>query len=81
MNPLLDFSGLPRFSDFKPADVAPAVEQLLTENRALIARVAADQSAPDWDNFVGPLEDANEHLHRAWGQVGHLLDTQEMAPP
>ena len=72
MNPLLDFSGLPRFSDFKPADVAPAVEQLLTENRALIARVAADQAVPDWDNFVGPLEDANERLHRAWGQVGHL---------
>ena len=72
MNPLLDFSGLPRFSDFKPADVAPAVEQLLIENRALITRVAADPSAPGWENFVGPLEDANERLHRAWGQVGHL---------
>jgi len=72
MNPLLDISGLPRFSDFKPVDVAPAVDQLLSENRALIARIAADRAAPDWDNFVGPLEDANERLHRAWGQVGHL---------
>lgn len=72
MNPLLDFSGLPRFADFKPQHVAPAVDQLLQENRALIARVAADAAAPDWDNFVGPLEDANERLHRAWGQVGHL---------
>ena len=72
MNPLLDFSGLPRFADFKPAQVAPAVDQLLEENRALIARLAAEPAAPVWDNFVGPLEDANERLHRAWGQVGHL---------
>jgi oligopeptidase A len=72
MNPLLDFSGLPRFADFKSAQVAPAVDQLLAENRALIARIAADPATPDWNNFVGPLEDANERLHRAWGQVGHL---------
>ena len=72
MNPLLDFSGLPRFADFKPTDVAPAVDQLLQENRALIARIAADTATPDWNNFVGPLEDANERLHRAWGQAGHL---------
>ncbi len=72
MNPLLDVSGLPRFADFKPELVAPAVDQLLAENRALIARLAADSAAPTWENFAGPLEDANEHLHRAWGQVGHL---------
>jgi oligopeptidase A len=52
--------------------VAPAVDQLLADNRALIARLAADGALPTWDNFAGPLEDANERLHRAWGQVGHL---------
>ena len=72
MNPLLDFTGLPRFSEFKPEYVTPAVEALLTENRALIERVGADRAAPSWDNFVQPLEDANERLSRAWGQVGHL---------
>ena len=72
LNPLLDVSGLPRFADFKPELVTPAVEQLLAENRALITRLAADTAAPTWDNFAGPLEDANERLHRAWGQVGHL---------
>jgi oligopeptidase A len=70
--PLLDFSGLPRFADFKPEQVAPAVDLLLAENRALIARLAADPAPPTWDNFAGPLEDANERLHRAWGQVSHL---------
>jgi oligopeptidase A len=72
MNPLLDFSGLPRFADFKPEYVTPAVDQLLAENRALIDRIAADAGPVTWDGFVQPLEDANERLYRAWGQVGHM---------
>ena len=72
MNPLLDFSGLPRFAEFKTGFVAPAVEQLLAENRALIERVCAPGVAATWRDFVQPLEDANERLHRAWGVVGHL---------
>ncbi|HEX6003780.1 MAG TPA: M3 family metallopeptidase [Burkholderiales bacterium] len=72
MNPLLDFSGLPRFIDFEPACVTPAVDALLTENRALVARVSAPEVPATWDDFVAPLEDANERLARAWGQVAHL---------
>jgi oligopeptidase A len=72
MNPLLDFSGLPRFSDFKPEHVSPAVDTLLAENRALVERLAAPDVAPTWADFVEPMEDANERLGRAWGQVGHL---------
>ena len=48
------------------------IYQLLGENRALIARLAADAAAPTWDNFVAPLADAHEQLNRAWGQVGHM---------
>ncbi|HSN40724.1 MAG TPA: oligopeptidase A, partial [Burkholderiales bacterium] len=72
MNPLLDFSGLPRFSDFRPEYVTPAVDQLLQENRALIASLVAGEVAATWRDFVEPFEDANERLARAWGQVGHL---------
>jgi oligopeptidase A len=72
MNPLLDFTGLPRFAQIKPVHVAPAIDQLLTENRALIARLLADGTQPTWDNFVVPMEDANERVSRAWGPVGHL---------
>ena len=72
MNPLLDFSGLPRFADFRPEFVTPAVDELLATNRALVARIAASDATPTWANFVAPLEDAAEKLHRAWGQVGHL---------
>jgi len=72
MNPLLDFSGLPKFADFKPEYVAPAVDQLLADNRALVARLAAADVAATWHDFVDPLEDANERLGRAWGVVSHL---------
>ena len=72
MNPLLDFSGLPRFPEIKPEHVTPAVDALLAENRALVGRLAAEAGVSGWDSFVQPLEDANERLSRAWGQVSHL---------
>ncbi len=72
MNPLLDFTGLPRFAEIKPEHVAPAIEQLLAENRALIARLLSDSTQPTWQSFVVPMEDANERVSRAWGPVGHL---------
>ncbi len=72
MNPLLEFSGLPRFAEIKPEHVAPAIEQLLAENRALIIRLLSDSTRPTWQGFVVPMEDANERLSRAWGPVVHL---------
>jgi oligopeptidase A len=72
MNPLLDFSGLPRFGEIQPEHVTPAVDQLLAENRALVERAATAAEPPTWDAFVAPIDDANERLSRAWGQVGHL---------
>jgi len=71
-NPLLDFSSLPRFADVLPEHVAPAIDQLLGEGRAGIDRIVADVSPPSWQNFVEPLDDANERLGRAWSQVSHL---------
>src|SRR3954466_9765450 len=79
LNPLLDFSGLPRFSQLKPEHVAPAVDTLLAQGRETTERVLA---APvSWDDFVVPLEDANERIGRAWGQIAHLhavLDSPEL---
>jgi len=72
VNPLLDFSGLPRYGSVRPEHVASAIDQLLAENRALIARLTADGAAASWNGFAEPLEDANERLWRAWGVVAHL---------
>ncbi len=70
-NPLLDFSGLPRFNEIRPEHAGPAIAQLLAEAREAVGR-AETVADPDWDSFVAPLEDATERLWRAWGQVGHL---------
>ncbi|HEU4353787.1 MAG TPA: M3 family metallopeptidase [Burkholderiales bacterium] len=78
-NPLLDFSGLPRFADLKPEQVTPAVDQLLADARATTQAVV--QAKPTWNEFIAPLEDANERLGRAWGQVAHLhavMDSPEL---
>jgi len=72
MNPLLDFSGLPRFPEIQPEHVAPALDALLTENRALVEVLAQSPVEPTWTDFVAALDDANERLSRAWGQVSHL---------
>ncbi|HKU48130.1 MAG TPA: M3 family metallopeptidase [Burkholderiales bacterium] len=79
MNPLLDFSGLPRFAEIRPEHVTPAIEQLLADGRATTA--AALNAQPTWEEFVAPLEDANERIGRAWGQVAHLhavMDNPEL---
>ncbi len=81
MNPLLDFSGLPRFAEFKPEYVTPAVDQLLADCRAAVACAEAADTPAEWDAFVAPLDDANEKLGRAWGQVSHLhsvMDSPEL---
>ena len=69
-NPLLDFSGLPRFDAVRPEHVTPAITELLAENRALLARL---ETAPaTWADFAAPFFDGSERLSRAWGVVGHL---------
>ncbi len=79
MNPLLDLSGLPRFAELTPSHVAPAVDQLLAEARAVVAGVCDAGVAASWDAFVMPLEDSTERLARAWGQVEHLHAVQDSA--
>ncbi len=72
MNPLLDFSVLPRFSTITPAHIKPAVEQLIADARATVETIATASEPPTWKNFVTPLDDVTERLSRAWGIVGHL---------
>ena len=80
-NPLLDFSGLPRFDIVKPEHVTPAIEQLIAHASAVVRQLEAPTATVNWDNFVTPLEEATEQLGRAWGVVSHLnnvVDTPEL---
>lgn len=71
-NPLLDFSGLPRFSEILTEHISPAIQELLDRGRFVVEMVLNESAEPTWQNFVQPMTDVHEQLSRAWGQVSHL---------
>jgi len=79
-NPLLDFSGLPRFGDICPEHVAPAIRSLLAEYGALIEQLTADAAVPTWNGFIAPMFETGERLGRAWSIVGHLHSVLDIPP-
>ncbi len=77
-NPLLDLSDLPRFDAIAPEHVTPAIDTLLEQCHATVARVTDPATPANWTTVVEPLDDAIDRLGRAWGAVAHLnavLDT------
>ena len=80
-NPLLDFSGLPRFDAIMPEHVGAAIDVLLADCRRVISALELPTAMTSWQVFVEPLENATEQLGRAWGIIGHLnavVDTPEL---
>jgi len=71
-NPLLTFTGLPPFSQIKPAHVEPAIDHLLADNRAQIQRLLEPGQSFTWKNLVEPLEELEDRLERAWSPVSHM---------
>ena len=72
LNPLLDFSGLPKFDAIRPEHVAPAMDALLNEGRRTVLQVAQESAPPTWNNVVEPLVECLDRLDRAWGAVRHI---------
>src|SRR5437763_778751 len=77
-NPLLDFSGLPRFAEIKPGHVTAAVDELLAAGRATIE--AVKRAGPTWDEFVAPLEaKCSENLLDATNAFSISVDKTRIA--
>src|SRR5262244_1173927 len=72
INPLLDFSGLPRYAEVEIAHIAPAIDALIAEVRAAVDRISADARPATWSSVVAPQLAAQERLERAWNVVAHL---------
>lgn len=70
-NPLLNNTGLPKFSQIQPEHVVPAIEQLIAQCRETIEQVAKIEN-PTWETFYLPQAMAGDKLSRAWSPVGHL---------
>ncbi|MGN6229976.1 MAG: M3 family metallopeptidase [Trinickia sp.] len=80
-NPLLDFSGLPRFGQIRPEHITPALDLLLERAQAAIDHATDPATPAAWADVVEATEAATEPLSRAWGIAGHLnavADTPEL---
>lgn len=70
-NPLLEMNGLPPFHAIRPEHVEPAIDTVLAENRAAIARLLHHKTH-SWDTLLAPLEELDDRLSRTWSPVSHL---------
>ena len=70
-NPLLTTHEFPLFKEILIWHIQPAIETLLKENQAAIAKLLPT-SKPSWDNFIAPLYEIENTLNHAWSIVTHL---------
>ena len=74
-NPLLQFDELPQFPEIKAEHIEPAVTAVLRQNKeSLAALLASDknQTAPDWESLMSPLDEMEDQLSKVWSTVSHL---------
>ena len=71
-NPLLNFTGLPPFSQIKPEHIEPAIDQILDDNRRLLTALLEANNKPDWETLVEPIEDMMDKLSAIWSPVSHM---------
>ena len=80
-NPLLATQTLPAFRSIRPEHVEPAVDAVLADNRAAIARLLAGlPDPPGWDDLILPLERLETRLDDVWSPVRHLNAVMNTEP-
>ncbi|MDF2446909.1 MAG: oligopeptidase [Moraxellaceae bacterium] len=73
-NPLLESHVLPPFDRIQPEHVAPAIDAILSENRAAIERLVQQEQAHtiSWESVPAVMEHLQDRLDQAWAPVSHL---------
>jgi oligopeptidase A len=71
-NPLLSSYELPPFAAFDPAQVEPALDVVLRDNRAAIESLLSDAAPKSFRALAERLEELDVRLNRAWSPVRHL---------
>ena len=78
---LPEIQDLPNFNSIKADAVIPALDQCLKDNRALLGTLLNQGEKPSWDNFIRPLEVAENNLSRLWSPISHMnavVNTDEL---
>lgn len=68
---------LPTFSSIRPEGIEPALRQLISKNRSLLADLLRQTPPFTWDNLMAPLEEANDQLGKFWAPVSHMRSVVE----
>ncbi|MEE9575615.1 MAG: oligopeptidase A, partial [Gammaproteobacteria bacterium] len=71
-NPLLQTDGLPLFASITPANVEPAIDQVLQDNREKIKALLVNNEHLSWENTLQPMEELDDRLNRTWSPASHL---------
>jgi oligopeptidase A len=75
-NPLLQQEALPKFSSIEPANLTPAVSELLTKMEqdfeALEQQLDNSDAPPDYNQVLPQVERIQFPLGYVWGVAGHL---------
>lgn len=79
-NPLLKIGGLPLFASISPADIEPAVDQVLDECRLKINQLLESTEAYNWENIIQPIEQLHDRLQRVWSPISHLHAVADSGP-
>lgn len=74
-NPLFDTSGPPRYDRVRAEHGEPAIRVRVAESQAMLEKLLAAGGPVTWDGFYAPLDDAEEHLERAWSVLQNLDGT------
>ena len=70
-NPLLEQTDLPQFSKINPADIQPAVEEIIATSKSNLEKLLADNNF-NWSNFISKIEEDDDKLSKAWSPIGHM---------
>ncbi len=73
-NPLLVFGQLPAFSSILPEHIEPALDQILSDNRAQLVDILAvvGSEGATFANFLQPYAEMEDKLEQMWSPVSHL---------
>jgi len=71
-NPLLTPFSLPKFSAIQPQHILLAVKQAIEYSRNTIEQVLNDNSQYTWQNFIMPMDEADDQLGKIWSPISHM---------
>ena len=63
---------LPQFEKINVSEVEDALNTILKNAKDTIELLATSSDEPTWDNFVHPMEEADEKLSQFWSAISHL---------